>query len=1116
MFGSRTNRHHRLASPSKCKYCKKGIGYWAPMPEEIPEPLRSLPSSAVEALSIFDTYTGPAERAHGGYWAHTGPIRFSWKVDSVEDRLVRLPKRAWKKAQKAYRYLIDETSGSAYNQFLTAHASFLRRRQRDIESGDVEVFDAIPWLPMNFMETVGLECAVWPHLYWCTDMCETYIRSQDSRRLARGAKQPAMRGDSSDEAEWEEEENQAERSGRQSFKASFLAKVFSSVIGYGADWRLAQFVYDLWLWSSLGGAKHCGGVSLRGALAGKNFSPAYWQNMHAALVDVVKQIGFPSLFITVAPWEPSAPYHAWLDDELGKMLRTRTNLPAAETFHLAHLLTQVAEGLIAGTNKRSLKERHRCWREHVLAASAGKTDTVVEIFGRLEFQDGKRKRYAGPAQSYHGSGRTHLHLLVWLKNMSALDWPRVLRADLAEDEPEMKDLVAGSQLDYDSSAWPLHEGPTTFDSSNGRISLHHPRQAKAAHVRAFLPDVIAAMQCHMDVQTGDGRALLLQYVASYAAKFSDSFATSWLNDEASAYHLARRILTEYHPLEPEMWLQLGAQFFRQVIATPVMRRVSVRCPWTSQVGMWETAYMECTWRNEDCTLLQYIRISNKDGKQRSTQHGGGRRRVAVAAQMNSRLKDSFYGQWLILNVPFRDIDDLWDDRVLRVPEGYRMLALCLLYRPGLWRRPLEVKQELQLEGHRDAHVCNILAMLEGHTAVIDAYLSGRLDLRHDPQPDPGSFAAPELGFRGALDPEQAIIVENIREMVRFSMQRRYPDDATAEDLQALMDRSSYREKFPDLDVDTVHGMFLLHKPEHETWDAMMPFDMAVIDEVGQLSEEHFERLLRLWDHTERLTVLVFVGDFHQLRGIGNTRATDSRRWQQVVVKRLRTMRRCQCSELRWKLQLLRTAKPSREQLKDLVRGHRAMPDRGPGVSPAPTSLDVQGMLAETPNTTFVTITRRNAALLNDLAIEALFGEAQPVCTVPGDPESNTDNYGRGGRLVDCQPAQVPIYLGARVTLTRNVNKELHFVNGMTAEVVDVRHRCVVVRTRVGNIVTVFPYTDDELVVNGEPCRVTYLPLRLGYAVTLQKVQGATLNHATVWLDVPNVEAAGYVALSRQV
>ena len=326
--------------------------------------------------------------------------------------------------------------------------------------------------------------------------------------------------------------------------------------------------------------------------------------------------------------------------------------------------------------------------------------------------------------------------------------------------------------------------------------------------------------------------------------------------------------------------------------------------------------------------------------------------------------------------------------------------------------------------------------------------------------------------------------------------------------------SSYRVKFPDLDVDTLHGMFRLRKPEHETWDLMIDFDLIVIDEVGQLSRDIFERVLRLWDHAERRPALVFVGDFHQLRGMDPTRAMDSHRWKQVVVRHLRTMRRCQCEELRWKLQLLRTAKPTRQQLLQLVRGHRAMPDRGPGVSQEPTTMDVQGMLAETPSTTFVSITRRNAALLNDLAIEALFGEEEPVCFVPGDPESNTDNYDEAGNQIDCQPQQVPIYIGARVTLTRNVNKEQHFVNGMTAEVIDVRQRCVVVRTRVGNIVTVFPYTDDAIEVDNEFHRVTYLPLRLGYAVTLQKVQGATLDHITIWLDKPNVEAAGYVALSR--
>ena len=39
--------------------------------------------------------------------------------------------------------------------------------------------------PVRFMETVGIECALWPHLYWKTEMTETWHRSQDKRRLER-------------------------------------------------------------------------------------------------------------------------------------------------------------------------------------------------------------------------------------------------------------------------------------------------------------------------------------------------------------------------------------------------------------------------------------------------------------------------------------------------------------------------------------------------------------------------------------------------------------------------------------------------------------------------------------------------------------------------------------------------------------------------------------------------------------------------------------------------------------------------------------------------------------------------------------------------------------------
>ena len=65
-------------------------------------------------------------------------------------------------------------------------------------------------------------------------------------------------------------------------------------------------------------------------------------------------------------------------------------------------------------------------------------------------------------------------------------------------------------------------------------------------------------KCHQDVLHGNGRGLLLKYVATYTPKFSDSFAKEWLTDEASAFSVARRVLFDYQPAEPEMWLYLFA------------------------------------------------------------------------------------------------------------------------------------------------------------------------------------------------------------------------------------------------------------------------------------------------------------------------------------------------------------------------------------------------------------------------------------------------------------------------------------------------------------------------------------------------------------------------------
>eukprot|EP00973_Karenia_brevis_P031225 4309755-Karenia_brevis.AAC.1 len=85
------------------------------------------------------------------------------------------------------------------------------------------------------------------------------------------SKRPAGHDDSDtdNEESGESEHEFNEDVQHQSAKASFMAKVLSPLMGYGTDWCLQHFVYDLWLWSSIGGAKNAAGIPMRGALSGR-------------------------------------------------------------------------------------------------------------------------------------------------------------------------------------------------------------------------------------------------------------------------------------------------------------------------------------------------------------------------------------------------------------------------------------------------------------------------------------------------------------------------------------------------------------------------------------------------------------------------------------------------------------------------------------------------------------------------------------------------------------------------------------------------------------------------------------------------------------------------------
>ena len=596
------------------------------------------------------------------------------------------------------------------------------------------------------------------------------------------------------------------RKGRNSAKSAYLAKVLGPVLGYGATYELFQFVYDLWLWSALGGKKNTVGQegSMRMAMAGYSFSPEYWRTRHAALIDMVKQLGLPTMFITVAPYEWSFPYHQWVEDEAKKLLRARLQLPVAETLHIAHVLAETVLGFLTGFNQQSAgAKKSRAWKSHVFAAQDGSgRKTVLNFFGRLEYQDGKRKRYVNQqetaAQFYHGRGTVHLHLLVWLQHAEAAKLEESVSATVPADNQVMASLVEGSQRSWTGSGWPQEPGASHYDPATGLLRLHHSESDYCKYkadgtpegVRAYVVDVLASLRCHVDVQMSDGRGMLLKYVSGYVPKFSDSFTTDWLADGGSDYAIAKRVLTDYHPLVPEMTLQLAMQWFPQCFAGGTLQRFVVPVPWQGEPNLRVQQYMNSTWRASDMTLAEFLRKTNQKGNvhhklklkyerakkaaeeaqaelqedslEEWANNVSTEGEVAVAAMFLSRYNDKYYGQWVLMNVPFKDFDaEMQRPELALVPDHLYYQALAFLIRPDHWTNPAAIRAELELEAFREYHIRNILAMIAANQGLIEKYLDGTLD-KNAEVPEADTERRPAgAGDEPALAREQQTVVDEI-------------------------------------------------------------------------------------------------------------------------------------------------------------------------------------------------------------------------------------------------------------------------------------------------------------------------------------------------------------------
>ena len=249
----------------------------------------------------YAIHCGDYKRVVHGYRQRTGTFHVIWSALTVEEKIQAIgdhPRRL--RLLQTFNFLMAKHD-SSYRKFVVLQSRGVAQRYT------YEIFTA--------PEFEGVECALWPSLYHKTAFCESLVRGQSNRQ------------------------------------SSFLHKVLSPVLDFSLDYKLLQYQYDRWLFKTITGAinsSRASGCSPNAALQQKLFSATYWQWQHLYLLDIVRQYGFPSFFLTISPYKWTFPWPPFMEEIRQDHCLEPTDLPLLETLFVGHMLEQIARGYLTG------------------------------------------------------------------------------------------------------------------------------------------------------------------------------------------------------------------------------------------------------------------------------------------------------------------------------------------------------------------------------------------------------------------------------------------------------------------------------------------------------------------------------------------------------------------------------------------------------------------------------------------------------------------------------------------------------------------------------------------------------------------------------------------------
>jgi ATP-dependent DNA helicase PIF1 len=299
-------------------------------------------------------------------------------------------------------------------------------------------------------------------------------------------------------------------------------------------------------------------------------------------------------------------------------------------------------------------------------------------------------------------------------------------------------------------------------------------------------------------------------------------------------------------------------------------------------------------------------------------------------------------------------------------------------------------------------------------------------------------------------------------------------------------------------------------------------DILIIDEVSMMTPELLEKLDDVARHVRRDDrvmgglQIVFVGDFYQLPPVMKEGAVtfvfESSLWKEIV------------QDTVYLTKILRQDDPVFHKILDEARKGILSPESlqilQKRTDRSWQQLDIKPTLLFTRRAEVDMINHRNMKALEG---DTYTFKAETVFSPLESTKGLTEHSPQVKRMIERMdkdgPYMAELYLkkGAQVMLLYNLNQEAGHVNGARGVVVgfegtnDTRIPLVKFRTGVPVPIPKVSWMAPEMEGVGRK----QIPLKLAYAITIHKAQGATLDCALIDIGTSTFECGqAYVALSR--